>query len=289
MKNTTTGALWSDRSKLIMGISLVLLLASTGALVYEHSQRSDLQAAFDTQRGELDRAHAGVQQTAGEMERLAAELRVSEAHAAELDDQRDQAEHKVGELRSRLDQALAVQADASRWRKESERLQYANTGLQQELTANQDQLSRVNADKLALEQKNAALKAEMEQLAANQSRMDNSLAQAFRGSRERLTVVARKARKMLVTLELPTAMAKQASYTITGPDGKVVKGDDPAVSVISNSLPGASLASGGKGATPGADQVKLVYVPKKKLTPGIYRIDVRSGERSIGTTFIALR
>ncbi|MBP6698433.1 MAG: hypothetical protein KA175_12495, partial [Flavobacteriales bacterium] len=289
MNNTEKRAFWSDRSKLIAMGALLLMLLSFGITLYEHGQHADLGTAMDLQRSQVQRLQHEREKLAGQLSGTAQGLRAAQQNAATLTEQRDQAERKADEAQARMVQGAAEQANAAKWRKEAEALRASNAQLQQQVVGSQASIDRLNTENRTLGERNASLRTEMEQMAANQARMDNSLAQAFQGKRERLTVLAKRTRKLQVSLDLPTALAKEASYIITRPDGKVVKGDDPSVSVITSKLPGAALASGGKGATPGADQVKLVYIPKERLKPGVYKVNVRSGEQSIGTTYISLR
>jgi len=289
MNNQTPGAFWTDRPKLITAVPLALLLGSIGMQFHSSSERAELEAVLNGEHAAYAKLQDDHQQSTLRYEQLAQQLTTSQAQAAEQEDQRVVAEQKAFALQERIDQANAAQGNAAKWRKEVENMTTERTRLQQQLLEAQASMNRLNSDKLALEQQSASLRAEMERMANDQAAVDNSLTQAFRGKHERLTVLAKRTRKLQLSMVLPPSVAKQASYIITTPDGQVIKGDDPSVSVITSSQPGAMLASGGKGATPGADQVKLVYIPKKRLKAGMYKIEVRAGERALGSTFIALR
>jgi len=289
MNNQTPRAFWTDRPKLIAAISLALLLGSIGMQVHSSRDRAELEASINGQRSAYDKLQAEREQGALRSVELERQLKLSEGNVAEQEDQRVLAEQKAFALEQRIAQLNSTEASAAKWRKEAENMTAERARLQQQLAEAEASVNRLNSEKFAMEQQTASLRAEMERMANDQAAVDNSLTQAFRGKHEKLTVLAKRTRKLQLSMVLPPSVAKQASYIITTPDGQIIKGDDPSVSVITNSQPGAMVASGGKGATPGADQVKLVYIPKKKLKPGMYKIQVKAGERALGSTFIALR
>ncbi len=289
MNNQTLRAIWTDRPKLIAAISLALLLGSVGMQVYSSNERAELEASINGQLNAYNKLQAEQQQSDRRVAEIIRQLKDSEANVTEQEDQRVIAEQKAFALEQRIAQVNTAQANAAKWRKEAENMTAERAHIQQQLLEAQASVNRLNSEKLAMEQQTASLRAEMERLANDQAAVDNSLTQAFRGKHERLTVLAKRTRKLQLSMVLPPTVANQASYIITSPDGQIIKGDNPSVSVTTNSRPGPRLASGGKSAALGADQVELVYTPKKKLKPGIYKIEVKAGERALGSTFIALR
>lgn len=279
----------AQKPKLLIGASLALLLCSIGMNIHSGLVRSELEAGLEHEHTTNSKLLAEVQHGAQRQTELAQRLAKDQALLSEQEDQRVAAEQRAFALEQRVAATDAAQASATKWRKEAEAANAERNRLQQQLAQAEASIGQLTSEKLALEERSATMQAEMERLAMDKAAVDKSMTQAFRGKREKLTVLARKTRKLQLSMVLPPKMAERASYTITGPDGKVIKGDDPSVRVSSSSEPGAMLASGGKGATPGMDQVKLVYVPEKRLKAGVYKIEVKAGERALGSTFIALR
>jgi predicted nucleic acid-binding Zn-ribbon protein len=289
MNEQPTGASSARKPKLIVGTSLAILLCSIGMNIRSGLVRSELEAGLENEHATNSKLQAEVQLGTQRQTELAQLLAKDQALLSEQEDQRVAAEQRAFALEQRVAATTAAQASAAKWRKEAEAASAERDRLSQQLAQAQTSISQLASEKLALEESSAALRAEMERLAMDKAAVDKSMTQAFRGKHEKLTVLAKKTRKLQLSMVLPPKMAEQASYTITGPDGKVIKGDDRAVHVSSTREPGAMLASGGKGATLGMDQVKLVYVPEKRLKAGVYKIEVKAGERALGSTFIALR
>lgn len=277
------------KPKLIAAGSLALLLCSVGVQIHSTQQRAELEAQVAQERNNGSQLKAELERDARSRSELADKYAKSQALAADQEDQRVAAEQRAFALEQRVQEGQGARANADKWRKEAERNASERDRVQKELADARSSIKDLGAENTALGQRAASLQSEMDRLALDRAAVDKSLTQAFRGKREKLTVLAKKTRKLQLSMVLPASMAKDARYVITTPDGKTITSEDPAVHVSTSSQPGAALASGGKGATPGADQVKLEYLPKQRLKAGIYKIEVKAGERALGSTFIALR
>lgn len=290
MEEQNNRASRTDRSKLIAAFAIVLLGGSIGWHVLRNiSEQHDL----DSIRAEQAK-NKGMQEVLNQAQHdlAMAHARTSaiEAEAHEQETERIAAERRVDESQQRIRSLEGAQASAAKWKKELEAAKASETAAQQRLTEMRAQLDQTLAENFTLVQSNSSLKDEMDRLAANKAFMDASMTQAFRGKKERLTVIARKARKLQVSMVLPASAAKDASYILTAPDGEVIHGDSPGMSIITHPAPGERTAALGKGVDMNnGEQVKLVYIPKKKLKPGMYKVEVRSGDRSVGSTFLNLR
>lgn len=290
MEQQNNRALRTDRSKLIAAAAVVLLGLSMGwHLLRNFSEQHDL----DTIRNEQAKNNA-LRTELGEAQRdLAmahARSTAVQAESHEHETQRIAAERQVAESQQRIRSLENAQGLAAKWKRELESAQASELAAQQQLTEMRERLDRSLSANASLEQANAFLKEEADRLAANKAFMDASLTQAFRGKKERLTVLARKTRKLHASMVLPASTAKNASYILTAPDGEVLTRDTPGMSIISRPAPGAKTASLDAGVEmTGAEEVQLVYIPRKKLKPGMYKVEVRSGDKSVGTTFLNLR
>lgn len=287
MTTNSTRAIWSDRSKLAAAGIGVLLLIASGMYVNERTARNGLNGDLYVERAKNLALQREYYVNAQRLLRMQGDLRVSNDRITAAESEWRTAEQRATELQSRVDHANAVERDAAARRKELETLRAERAALQKRYDEAMASMERMSNDYLALERTNAGLRADLDRIANEQAMMDQSLTQAFRGKKERTTVLAKKTRKLQLSMVLPPSTAKKASYVITTPDGARIDGRDPTVSVTSTSNDG--LASAGKGGQQGADEVKLAYTPKKRLKAGLYRIEVRADGRSLGSTFIALR
>lgn len=287
MTTNTNRAFWSDRSRLVAAGAGALLLIAASLYVNERATRGALKGDLFVERSKnLALQHANYV-NAQRLLRANGDLLASKGQVALTEHQLRSAQEHESELQVRVDHAASVERDAAARRKELEGLRAEQASMAMRLNEAMAAVDRANGEKLALERTNAGLRADMERMAADQAMLDQSLTQAFKGKRERTTVMAKKTRKLQLSMVLPPSTSKKATYVITTPDGQRVDGSDPAVSVVAT--PSEGLASVGQGGDSGAEEVKLAYAPKKRLKAGLYRIEVRADGRSLGSTFIALR
>jgi hypothetical protein len=110
-------------------------------------------------------------------------------------------------------------------------------------------------------------------------------------NKEKLTVKAKRTKKMSVIVDVPKEMAAGVSFNLTTPDGKVITEKSKTLSwkvVNSDQTLTASL-------NPLDDnlivthQVKLTYTPTSKLKPGVYKIGILNKGKNIGNCRVQLR
>lgn len=290
MEEQNNRASRTDRSKLIAATAIVLLGVSIGWHVLRNiSEQHDLET-IRAEQAKTKGMQEVLNQAQHDLAMAHARTSSMEAEAHEQETQRIAAERRANESQQKIRSLENVHASATKWKKELDAARASETAAQQRLTEMRTQLDQTLAANFALEQTNTGLKEEMDRLAANKAFMDASMTQAFRGKKERLTVIAKRTRKLQVSMVLPASAAKDASYILTAPDGEVIHGDSPGMSIITHPAPGERTAALEKGVDMNnGEQVKLVYIPKKKLKPGMYKVEVRSGDRSVGNTFLNLR
>ena len=138
-----------------------------------------------------------------------------------------------------------------------------------------------------------ALAAKLDQQRTGAWMVNNAQVEALRGKKQKLTVKARNTREMRLAFDLPKDLASLANFRIVSPSGKTYQGNDPAISMSFEAPDGEATASlslimGGPGSEQPA-RVHLRFEPKEKLEPGVYTIDVRSGETYLNTVRLSLR
>lgn len=110
-------------------------------------------------------------------------------------------------------------------------------------------------------------------------------------NKEKLTVKARRTKKMSVIIDVPKNLASDIGFNITTPDGKVITEKSKTLSwkvVDSDKTLTASL-------NPFDDnlivthQVKLTYTPTSKMKPGVYKIGILNKGNNIGNCRVQLR
>lgn len=290
METTRNDRATTDRSKLILATALVLLGGSMAWHVQRHFAEAHDREALAVERAhnvEAQRALADRQQA---LINAHARADAFEAEAREQEQARSAAEQRAAADQATIRSLEGNAADAAKWRKELEAARASEAAAQHSLVDMRTRLDAQLAANTALQNENTGLHDELDRAARNKAFIDASLTEAFRGKKARLTVLARKARKLQVSMVLPTCTAHDARYVLTGPDGEVIQGDAPGMSIIQRPSEGQrTAATNGVGGGGDTEDVKLVYTPRKKLKPGLYKMEVRTGQGTIGTTFLSLR
>ncbi|AEV33042.1 hypothetical protein Oweho_2066 [Owenweeksia hongkongensis DSM 17368] len=155
-------------------------------------------------------------------------------------------------------------------------LEGANSDLTQQIAS----LTNKNQD---LKSSNDLMKA----FAANNYRMETS-----RGKSEKLTVVARKTKKLKMGFDLPQNVVENVQFKITMPDGSVIdKEEDGLTATLLDIEDGSDLMVS---LEPMGDfevtrRIEMKYEPKKKLSKGVYTIDIYNGDTYMVSCQVKLR
>ncbi|HDR50960.1 MAG TPA: hypothetical protein ENN90_04970 [Mariniphaga anaerophila] len=122
---------------------------------------------------------------------------------------------------------------------------------------------------------------------------DNYRTEALRGKKDKLTVNARKTNKLIISFDLPANVsAKEFYFTITTPNGnQFASNKDLAAAIEVTYLQGDLIASANQITSDanGKTRVEMSYLPKQKLTQGIYTFNLYNSGRFLGSTQLRLK
>lgn len=148
----------------------------------------------------------------------------------------------------------------------------------------------LNSQLVSLSAKNKELTANnelMKAFAANNYRVETS-----RGKNEKLTVVAKRTKRLKVGFDLPQTVVEKIEFKIKTPDGKVIdKEEDGLSSVILDAEDGSDLMVSLEplGDFEVTKRIEMRYEPKKKLSKGVYTIDIYNGNTYMVSCQVKLR
>jgi myosin heavy subunit len=281
-------------SKAIAVVTTALLLASLVWLLNTNRVNSSLEAGL-------------------EKERLKSESMLSEKLLLEkeLDKFKDQL-FKLKDKNLELDNLVKnTSSQFSRQESEYNRMKKENLTLAQIKKQRQDlvalrsqlenELQSLKSTNAELEEKNremnntiASLQDRNRILSEDLNRamlaaVDQSQIQALRGKNERLTVRAKKTKKLMATFEV-AANLKNLSFKIIDSKRNLVSTETG--SIAYNVMPSESslTASASEEVTASKLQkVELAFTPQKKLTPGVYTIEILNENLYVGSLRVKLR
>ncbi len=166
------------------------------------------------------------------------------------------------------------------------------------------QISALTAQIAALETTNADFSSQLASLTAKNKELmaNNELMKAFaannyrvetsRGKSEKLTVVARKTKKLKMGFDLPQTVVENIQFKIKTPEGKVIdKEEDGLTATIVDMEDGSDLIASLEpmGDFEVTKRIEMKYEPKKKLSKGVYTIDIYNGTNYMVSCQVELR
>ena len=156
-----------------------------------------------------------------------------------------------------------------------------------------ESIQKLTAEKNNLNKTIASLQEENKQLAENlkiisSMTADNYLVETTK-RKDKLTVVAKRAKKMAVTFKVPDNVVDDISFKIIKPDGKVVEGKDSGIAYHVLNANEGLMASADGGAIQVSRKIEMTYEPKEKQKPGIYKIEMYNADKYVGTVNVRLR
>lgn len=171
-------------------------------------------------------------------------------------------------------------------------LSIANEKLQKELAGSElsEQKLQATNDDLALalavsQGETGDLKDKLNTLNAEGRAMKLALVESTTKS-GKLTTKAKRTKKISVHVEVP-ADAGDINVGIFNPEGKELQSSDGTTSVYASPV-NTILASGKQTSTKSNNRVQMTFIPKHKLTPGLYTIEI-NGSKPVGSLQVRLR
>ncbi len=211
----------------------------------------------------------------------------------ELDKLLAETSQKLIEKEAQLSRVVRENGNIKTLKKELADLNQMKKDFESQVLALNESIRKLNSEKDALNQTIASLKEENKQLAANYEILnsmtaDNYLVETTK-RKDRLTVVARRTKKITVSFKVPENIVEDISFKIIKPDGKIVEGKDNGVACRILNEDEGLVASINGGAIKVSKKIEMTYEPKEKQKPGLYQIEMYNGEKYIGTCNVKLR
>ncbi len=166
------------------------------------------------------------------------------------------------------------------------------------------QINALTSQIAALESSNADFSSQLANLTAKNKELmaSNDLMKAFaannyrvessRGKNDKLTVVARKTKKLKMGFDLPQTVVENIQFKIKTPEGKVIdKEEDGLTATIVDMEDGSDLIASLEpmGDFEVTKRIEMKYEPKKKLSKGVYTIDIYNGTTYMVSCQVKLR
>jgi myosin heavy subunit len=231
------------------------------------------------------------------LEMFKQQLATLEGKNAKLDRVIKETSDKLAKKEAEIRKLNAENASLAGLKQKNAELEQLRAQLEEDVRGLNLNLEKLMAESQQTKNDLQAMKTKNESLAEHNAILeamlaDNYLVEAVKGKHDRLTVMARRTDKLIVSFELPSDVGNNITFKINTPDGKVISSENNATATLTfkdidqNYMASVSgTASGNKNTR----RAELAYEPEHKLVKGVYRFSVFNGKEYVGSTQVKLR
>lgn len=280
----------SKERMIATGAVIFLILALIGTGLFYNSNKS-LTKNLNNERLKSEMMLSEKLALQKEIEIFRNQINSLSGKNSELDKLLAETSKKLSEKEAQLSRIVRENGNIKTLKKELSDLNQMKKDFESQVLALNESIRKLNSEKDALNQTIASLQEENKQLAANYEILnsmtaDNYLVETTK-RKDKLTVVAKRTKKITVSFKVPENIIEDISFKIVKPDGKTVEGKNNGIACrILNEDEGLMASiNGGKV----SKKIEMTYEPKDKQKPGLYQIEMYNGEKYIGTCNVKLR
>jgi len=229
-----------------------------------------------------------------DMEKIRGQLASLKGINLELDDVVKKTEARMASRESEFQRIKKQNSSLVQVKKQREELLRLQTDLE-------NQLATLRASYADLENRNMSLSStiallqEQNTLLANDlnramfAAVDHTQVQAVKGKKERLTVKAKRTEKLIADFEVPASL-KSIGFRIVDQNGNVLTDKQGAI-VSSTRISDENIiaSTAGNSGGSGLQKVHMEYIPKVKMSSGIYTVEILNDNLYVGSLNVKLR
>ncbi|MEZ4721158.1 MAG: hypothetical protein R2813_04695 [Flavobacteriales bacterium] len=283
-------------TKAYAAIITLMVFATTAGLIWYHDAMSEWMESANAEKIKNESLLSEKLSLEKSIADMMGELNVMKGQNASVTKKWKDAVAAQKGSESKIDQMSNENAKAKKLIKEVEGLRSIKAEMTTEMERLKSDYANAMAENLKLNQQVAMLKDENIELTSmiaslNQVAVNNSLVEATKGKKERLTVAARKTKKLKVGFDIPEEMVGNLYFKMITPSGDQVSSNESTISFYESEINSELIASSDNVITETVKKkhIDMVYKPEAKLQSGIYKIDVYSGKNYLGTSRVHLK
>jgi hypothetical protein len=119
--------------------------------------------------------------------------------------------------------------------------------------------------------------------------VDHSQIQAVKGKKEKLTVRARQANKLIANFEVPANLKNLTFRIIDSRGNSLTQKDGYITSTVSPSDDSYTATTDSKSVGNSMQQVEMVFMPKERLQTGVYTVEILNENLYVGSLKVKLK
>lgn len=269
--------------KTIAAIVTGLLIISLAALVFTYELSQNLEAGLNSEKLKSEKILSEKLSLDKEIAKLKQSIFSLQGKNTDLDKMLSATSSKLAIKESEVKKMQKENASLKEYKKQVAAIQKIQGDLERQIAALTNSLNLSNTEKESLnrtiadlQQKNKFLSDEMKQMQI--ASLDEVRVEAFK--KNKLTVSAKKTKKLDVNFLVPASNATdKMQFKITDPSGHLLTPMDGAITLVeTDDAPIFTADNSQMLYLKQTKQVKMEYKPKKRMKPGVYKIEILNSE-----------
>lgn len=280
--------------KAVAVVTSALFVASLFWLMNTRHVNSSLEAGLQEQKLRSEELLSEKLLLEKDIQKFKEQLGTLKDQNADLDNLVKSTSAKLKSQESDYNRMKRENASLGQIKKQRQELQALKSQLQNELSSLKVSYAALEAENNELNNTVATLQERNRVLTGDLNRamfaaVDQSQIQAVKGKNEKLTIRAKRAKKLIANFEVP-ANLKSLSFRITDSKGTVLTSADGTTAFTSTPSDKNLMASsdtevqGNK-----LQRVEMVYIPKEKLKTGVYTVEILNENLYVGSLKVKLK
>ncbi len=282
-----------QREKRITAIAVLILIAALIGSGLFYSTNRSITKDLNNEKLKSEMMLSEKLALQKEIETFKTQVNSLSGKNSELDKLLAETNGKLSEKEAQLSRIIRENGNIKSLKKQLAELEQLKKDFENQVLALNESIKKLNSEKEELNRTIVSLRNENKQLTENLEILnsmtgDNYLVESTK-RKDRLTVVARRTKKITMSFNVPENMVENISFKLTKPDGSQVDGKGNGIAYhITNEDEGLTASLSG-GVIKVSKKIEMTYEPKEKQKPGIYKIEIYNGDKYIGTCNVKLR
>ncbi len=271
--------------KIIAATVTFLLALSLVGLVSFYENNKSLEAGLDNEKLKSEKILSEKLSLDKEIVKLKQSIASLQGKNSDLDKMLNKASSQVAMKEGELAKMKKENASLKQYKQQLADIQKIKSDLESQIASLTNSLNASNKERESLNKMVADLQGKNNNLMAelNQMRiasLDDIRVEAFK--KNKLTVSAKKTKKLDVNFLVPASNSTDnLQFKITDPSGRLLTPTDGTIALVGvDESPILTADNSHMIYLKETKQVKMEYKPKKKLSPGVYRIEISNSDNA---------
>jgi len=283
----------AKKESVIAAGAIILLIMSLVWTGYLYNSNRALTGSLIKEMLESEQAMNESRGFLGDIERFKTQINSLNGQNRDLESFLKESMVKINLKEAEITKLWEAKSSTQKLRKELAELNGMRRDFETNASEMKEAIKKLNQEKELLAGTIATLKDQNKELATNLEILssltaDNYLVETTK-KRDKLTVMAKRTRKMKVSFKVPDNVVENISFRITTPAGTKIDGKDKGLVYKVVNDEDELMASTSTDKINVTRKVEMTYEAKEKLKGGVYRIEMYNAAKYIGSCNVKLR